>query len=770
MAGFTFETVIELIGKDSNFSKTLTKVEGSLNSLSKTVSKVNSQIADVTGKMGDSFKKAGTIVTGATVAIGAASSKLGWELSKVSAELDALDAQFDQTFKGQEQAKAMEAMTEQVKSQGIHLDRLKRGYASFASTFKGGGADSKQTLDLTRKYMTLAGDAAAYYDMSLEDVSQRMKSLIMGNFTAGDAIGVNINAAKMSAKALEKYGKKWQELDDTLKASLLAETIQSIYDASGATGQAAREMDNLENVTQNLGATWKRFQDIVGKPILEKVVGFLQKLSLKLEDLSAYIKSLNWSNLSAFWEELGNGEGFLDVIFSKIKQLIAFLASLDKKTLTTGLNFAKMGALAGPGLLLVGNGLKFISSILSGGLLGKLLTLGALSLAPSIEMGSFDESLALVGYYFDDLKERFKGLGRLLGDVFGTESLTSADVIYGVYWGIAEAIKWISQALIDMKPYLESFKEQLARIDWSKVWEGIKNVADMVWNTLLEAFLVMSGIIVGLIDTFASFHPFLQKTIGFFVLFAGPIVKVINFLNIFGGCITSVVKAITWLMGSLGGIAVILAALYLFDEDFRNFINGLLATIWEFFKNVGIAVWDGIKGVGTTLDQWFNDVLGLFTGWISQAWDKAKEIGHNITSGITDGIKNGWNNLKSSVENVCDGVLNRVRGVFQIHSPSRAMADLFGYVMEGAALGVSNSQSLMKAVSDQLGNASTLFGNFNPDVSGGLSASIAHTITGTYDVTKQPAVIHLSLGGSNWRGFVEDIGDELGAIVSLSTY
>lgn len=139
--------------------------------------------------------------------------------------------------------------------------------------------------------MELAGDASAYYDLTLEDVVSRLKSITMGNFEAGDAIGININATKLNAIATEKLGKKWQDLNDTQKEFLLIDVAEGIYENSGAMGQGSREADNWANVVANLQTVWERLLGTIGQPVLKTAVGIVQNLTSKLEALVPVVQN-----------------------------------------------------------------------------------------------------------------------------------------------------------------------------------------------------------------------------------------------------------------------------------------------------------------------------------------------------------------------------------------------------------------------------------------------------------------------------------------------
>ncbi|GFZ30727.1 hypothetical protein CSC2_12530 [Clostridium zeae] len=277
--------------------------------------KVTNKAKESEGKMGSAFKRIGNAIVEAFDVDKVID--FGKKMVETTANIQALDSQFTQTFKG-DQAKAMELITKQAKDQNIFVDRLKGTWSSFYGTFRGNGANANESLDLTKRYMKSAADAAAYYDTSLEDVVGSLKSITMGNFEAGDAIGVNINATKMDTIAKEKYKKSWEDLNDTQKEFLLIDTVEGIYKNSGAMGQASREASNYSNVVENLKATWERFISVFGAPVLDVVVGVLKNITDTIQQLTAKAQSFN---LGTFMSQLSDAGGIAGNLGNTINSL-----------------------------------------------------------------------------------------------------------------------------------------------------------------------------------------------------------------------------------------------------------------------------------------------------------------------------------------------------------------------------------------------------------------------------------------------------------------
>lgn len=82
--------------------------------------------------------------------------------------------------------------------------------------------------------------------------------------------------------------------------------------------------------------------------------------------------------------------------------------------------------------------------------------------------------------------------------------------------------------------------------------------------------------------------------------------------------------------------------------------------------------------------------------------DKFREIGTNIMRGLIDGIASKEGDLKTKVESIANTITGKFQKVLQIHSPSRIMARLGGFVTEGLAIGIEGNTELVANASENL--------------------------------------------------------------------
>lgn len=241
-----------------------------------------------------------------------------------AADVAAEKAQFAATFEGIEEA-ANGVLASVSNDTGILATRLQQVGTKAFSQFKGAGIDAAGALSMMDEYTRIAADAAAYYDISLEDADVRLRSFLRGNTEAGDAIGLFTSESQRNSKAVELYGTKWTNLTEAQKQNLMLNVAQEIYDQSGATGQAAREMDGWVNVVGNLQRVWKDVLAVVGAPFYESLTPVVKKLSEFLSDKTVQMR------LGMLASSLGDMAGYVfDGVIDLLDKILAWSSGEEK--------------------------------------------------------------------------------------------------------------------------------------------------------------------------------------------------------------------------------------------------------------------------------------------------------------------------------------------------------------------------------------------------------------------------------------------------------
>lgn len=151
-------------------------------------------------------------------------------------------------------------------------------------------------------------------------------------------------------------------------------------------------------------------------------------------------------------------------------------------------------------------------------------------------------------------------------------------------------------------------------------------------------------------------------------------------------------------------------------EILANFLNGIANNIGKVIDaatNVIINFLDGIarngpkiidKGMWTVLQilKGVRDSINKYAGQFRQV---GREIGWAIIDGVTGGLASkAWKIGSQLVQGAKNGI-SKLKNALGIHSPSRVMKEIGGYMGEGLAIGIRDEQTNIAEASTGLGTA-----------------------------------------------------------------
>ena len=208
---------------------------------------------------------------------------------KAAADAQALDEMFSATF-GNMADEATKAMKEISKETGIHAGRLKEPFTKAFMQIKGSGTDAAEALEMTKKATRLAADAAAAYNIPMEEANQKILSFMRGNTEAGDSINLFTSEAQRNEKAMKKYGKSWKDLTEAQKQMLMLDISEELYRQSGALGQALREAEGLENIMGNFKFVMQDILKVMGNKFLESAIQEIKDFTVVINDITGLLE------------------------------------------------------------------------------------------------------------------------------------------------------------------------------------------------------------------------------------------------------------------------------------------------------------------------------------------------------------------------------------------------------------------------------------------------------------------------------------------------
>lgn len=228
---------------------------------------------------------------------------LGKQAIETAASVNAANSAMTQTFGALESA-ATEAMQRIADESGIVRTRLQGAGTQIFAFAKASGMSGASALNMMEDALRVAADSAAYYDRSLEDTTETLKSFLKGNFANDAALGISCTETTRNAAANRMFAKSYRELSEAQKQLVLLQMVKDANRLSGAEGQAAREADGWENVLGNLKETWKQLLAVIGQPALHLAISVVKMLTAALAELTEYAKAAVGALSELFgWED-----------------------------------------------------------------------------------------------------------------------------------------------------------------------------------------------------------------------------------------------------------------------------------------------------------------------------------------------------------------------------------------------------------------------------------------------------------------------------------
>lgn len=658
---------------------------------------------------GTSSKKSGGMIKNAFSGLGgilasafAVKSVLGFGKSVIEAAASAqvMEAQFSQSFKGVEGVGNQ--MLEDLSSKfNILPDRLKAPMATFQSYFKGAGASAKEAGDMTETSMNIAADGAAMYGLSLEDTQGSLKSFLMGNYEAGDAIRVNTNATKVAKAYNEDYGGSFDDLNEAQKQNYLLEYVEGIYALNGAMGQGQREGHEYENVLENLKSAWSTFLGGLGEAALPLAVGLMENLTKWIQGIDtkalvggfktfgSYVKDVLWPIIESvigivesLWETfkdvggLDLAQGALEGLGTALETLQSWMSAIDTEALITGFTAVS----------------DFLIELLTPAVEGAVAVIETLW-EKFKESGAIDtakEALdgvkeTLDGFNFDEMAASMQAfIDKWLPLIAG---VTAAAAAYGVYalalgvyslaLGIKSAVETVAIISMYAMGAAGSFLAGVMAILTSPIflvvlaigalvaigvylwqnWDTIGAKAGEIFGAMGEFFAgVWESIKTKILEVWGSITTWLSTTwesiktagVNTWTAFKDFFVTLWESIKTFISTVWEGIKAV---------FTTVVAAIVTYVKDYFTNLKKNIATIFEAVKLAITTVWDGIKAV-------FKTVIDFIVTFVK---DKFENMKRNITT-IFDTIKSTistvWESIKTKISTLVDSIKTKVKTTF----------------------------------------------------------------------------------------------------------
>lgn len=403
------------------------------------------------------------------------------------------------------------------------------------------------------------------------------------------------------------------------------------------------------------------FNSIVNNPAVQAVAGFIGTTFKQI-----------WTDLQGIFQQLGEA---LKPVFNALGSVFKAIGDFVSRHGEVFLNILKGIGIA-VGVIVLGPLIaafaafvaivKVVSVVL--GFINKhfetiknvVLTILKVAFAPLIAVvmviiGVFQALVWIVQQVWNVLSFVFNAVWAIVSFVFNAIAAVWNTVLAPVF----NAIIFIISSLFQI---------------WVSIWTGIFQV---VWTIISTIAQIIAVIFMGIFNW--VLNTFLIPLWNFFSAIFTAIWTVIS--TVFTTVWNFIVSVVSGIWNTIVSVFSAVA----------NFVGGIFNTI----KN---AIWSPIQSAYNTISGIIGNIYNTIVGGIRNAINgvtsfvnDAINAGKNLIDGIVKGVMNAKDAVVNKVKEICSGALDAVKKFFGIKSPSRVMAQMGDYLMQGLQNGVERA-------------------------------------------------------------------------------
>jgi hypothetical protein len=194
--------------------------------------------------------------------------------------------------------------------------------ATFGNLFVSMGMANDTSADMSMNLVELASDLASFNNMDPAEALDKLKAGLLGSAEPMQSLGVNMNAAMVTQKALEMG---LAATADALTPAMQAQARYAIIleQTTTAQGDFARTSDGLANQQRIADAQWADLSATVGEtllPVMTALISTTNDIVQKvLPPLTAFIKDQVVPVMNAMAEAIGGAVKLAQEWFGKLK-------------------------------------------------------------------------------------------------------------------------------------------------------------------------------------------------------------------------------------------------------------------------------------------------------------------------------------------------------------------------------------------------------------------------------------------------------------------
>lgn len=684
-------------------------------------------------------------------------------LAEAAADVEALESQFSQVFGDMEDeaARRLQAVADDT---GVQVNRMKGSFSGIAAFAKVSGVEQAEALEISERAMVAVADSAAYYDRSIEDVTESLRSFLKGNYENDAALGLSATETTRNAAANSLYGKSFKDLSEAEKQFTLLKMVEDANAASGALGQAARESDTWTNQLGNLKQELKDLKAAAGAGILKPAVAVLKILIGLTQKAKAVISEATKENgiMTRSFDRLHALVKKLKPAIDRMMQALSIGASRGMAFIRGVVdrlggmeNVLKILAMAAVAFLAVMTFAKAVASVKK--LYATFKAMDKVLLGAKLKVLALVAVLVILGLIVEDFVNFLLGNDSVIGSVFDKAGIGADNARKAIFdawnkvkvflFGAWDIIRQAGKMFADSIRGFFAEHAESVRKNFERAWGIIKTFLDGVWTVISQIASALFGDteenISGstdstkdrVVSTWQQVLETLMTVFGALLRMAGSIFHALYVVadTVFNALATVIETVFGWIriFWSSWGDQVIAWFVVIWEKAgnilnaFLELVTGIAEFVSAVFTGDWQAAWDAVGKI-------FSSAWDIMVNLMSAVWETLKLLFSMGLAALSSIWETAWGGISDFFMGIWDGIVSFITGL-----PDQAVqwgADFINGLVKGITSGVGAVTDAVKGIGGKIKSflhfsvpdegPLTDYESWMPDFMGGLADGI----------------------------------------------
>ena len=363
----------------------------------------------------------------------------------------------------------------------------------------------------------------------------------------------------------------------------------------------------------------------------------------------------------------------------------------------------------------------------------------------------------LMSQFLPGISSVMQGLSKVFsGDQSGMGAITKG--IQSVIQNItAMAPQFITIISTIVNSLITAFGPMLPQLVTPVITMGLQGIAQALLTCLPVLIQGLMGVITGIVTWLSSGDNVKTFVDGILQLVSTLAEGFADMLPILLPAIVNIIGQIADSLTEPKNVKMILTSvLYIVGAVVVALVKAL-PEIGGVIVKLGVNIIQTLKELGSSIlariGPWFTETISKIGGFVSDVIgkiaalpNKVIQIGRDLAAGLWKGINEKLQWLKGKIDSFGKSIVDKVRSVFKVHSPSKVFAEIGTFLAEG--LGVGWEDTLPEVRTDMAKSLNGLTGNMSATVTANGSAGALTENNTTFNGSPITVIVNAAEGQS----------------------